>query len=63
MQEKGEPEVNMSQLNQWLVSRFPQFNVKNYGYKNFSKFIGDIDGLKIKSSGANGCVKKVSLLR
>ena len=63
MQEKGEPEVNMSQLNQWLVSRFPQFSVKNYGYKNFSKFIGDIDGLKIKSSGANGCVKKVLLLK
>lgn len=61
IREKQEPDVNMSQLNQWLISRFPLFNVKNYGYKNFSKFIGDIDGLEIKSKGANGCVKTVAL--
>lgn len=60
---RGRTATNLSLLNQWLSGQYPSFNVKNYGYANFSTFIDDIDGLVISSSGKNGCIKKVSLLR
>ncbi|MDF2595279.1 MAG: hypothetical protein K0R69_1620 [Clostridia bacterium] len=57
----GDPEMNLGQLNQWMINTYPEFNIKNYGYAKFSKFINDIDGLVIKSSGRNGCIKNVVL--
>ena len=58
---KGEP-VNLGQLNQWVMSSFPHFNVKNYGYTNFVKFVNDIDGALVKSSGKNGRIKHVLMV-
>lgn len=61
MNELGDAKVNLGQLNQLVLNAFPEFNVKNYGYTNFVKFVNDIDGLVVKSSGKNGRVKHVIL--
>ncbi len=55
--------LNLGQLNQWLMEQFPQFNVKNYGYTTFVKFVSDIHGLTVKSSGKNGRIKHVQLIQ
>ena len=54
--------LNLGQLNQWLMEKYPQFNVKNYGYTTFVKFVSDIGGLNVKSSGKNGRIKHVQLV-
>lgn len=61
VRERGDQKVNLGQLSQWTSSVFPQFNVKNYGYTNFIKFVGDIEGLCVKSSGKNGRIKHILL--
>lgn len=53
--------IFMSEVNRRLVECFPEFNIRNYGYTKLSKFINDLDGLKIKSSGHNGCIKTIML--
>ena len=55
--------LNLGQLNQWLTEKYPQFNVKNYGYTTFIKFVSDIQGLNVKSSGKNGRIKHVQLVQ
>lgn len=55
--------LNLGQLNQWLMEKYPQFNVKNYGYTTFVKFVSDIGGLNVKSSGKNGRIKHVQLVQ
>ena len=55
--------LNLGQLNQWLTEQFPQFNVKNYGYTTFVKFVSDIHGLSVRSSGKNGRIKHVQLIQ
>lgn len=54
-------EINMGKLSQKLVEKMPNFNVKNYGYSKFSKFISSFDEFKIRSSGDRNCVKTVSI--
>lgn len=62
--EKGKhAKLNLGQLNQWLMEKYPEFNVKNYGYTTFVKFVSDIQGLSIKSSGKNGRIKHVYLVQ
>ena len=53
--------MDLGQLHQWVLGAFPNFNVKYYGYANFLKFVHDIDGLTVKSSGRNGRIKRVVL--
>ena len=55
--------LNLGQLNQWLMEKYPQFNVKNYGYTTFIKFVSDIRGVSVKSSGKNGRIKHVYLVQ
>lgn len=45
------------------MEKYPQFNVKNYGYTTFVKFVSDIGGLNVKSSGKNGRIKHVQLVQ
>ncbi len=61
VKENKDTEINLGQLNQWIMNTFPEFNIKNYGYAKFTKFVNDIEGLTIKSSGKNGCIKRVLL--
>ena len=61
LKEHGGQRINLGQLNQWMTSTFPQFQVKNAGYTNFVKFINDIEGVTVVSSGRNGRIKHVVL--
>ncbi len=54
-------QMNLGQLNKMISEAFPNFDVRTYGYTKFFKFINDINGLKVKSSGKNGCIKTVGL--
>ena len=59
--ETGNKGIFMGELNRRLAEDFPDFNIRNYGYTKFSKFINDFDDLVIKSSGHNGCIKTITL--
>jgi len=61
IKETGNKGIFMGELNRRLVESFPDFNIRNYGYSKFSKFINDLDSLSIKSSGHNGCIKTIML--
>lgn len=63
LEDHGEKKINLGQLNQWMTSAFPGFQVKNAGYTNFVKFVNDIDGVTVVSSGRNGRIKHVHLDR
>ena len=59
---KGEDaDINLGQLNQWVMSEYPHFNVRNYGFATFLKFVCSIDGLTVRSSGRNGRIKHIQL--
>ena len=59
--DQGEKKVNLGSLNQWMTATFPEFSVKNAGYATFLKFVNDIDGVTVVSSGRNGHIKHVFL--
>lgn len=61
VRDSGGAKLDLGQIHQWVISAFPDFNVKNYGYANFLKFMNDVEGLSIKSSGRNGHIKRVFL--
>lgn len=63
LEDRGEQKTNLGQLNQWMTSAYPKFQVKNAGYTNFVKFVNDIDGVTVVSSGRNGRIKHVILDR
>lgn len=41
--------VYMGELGSKLTNRYPDFDVRNYGYSKLSKFLGDIDELTVES--------------
>lgn len=43
--------INMGDLGNRLIKRYPDFDVRNYGDSKFSKFLKKFDFLDIKSSG------------
>lgn len=55
----GNHRTNMGQLSQWLIVAYPNFNIKNYGYASFVKFLNDIEGITVRSSGRYGRTKSV----
>ena len=59
LRETEQQETDLGQLHQALAKVFPQFHVKDYGYTNFSSLVREIPGMVIKSTGKNGCVKRV----
>ena len=63
LEDRGEQRTNLGQLNQWMTSVYPEFQVKNAGYTNFVKFVNDIEGVTVVNSGRNGRIKHVVLDR
>lgn len=53
--------INMGLLNKLLIEKYPNFNIKNYGYSKFSKFINDFESIVIVSSGQNSSIKTITL--
>lgn len=42
--------INIGEIGQRLVKRYPDFDVRNYGYSKLSRFLNDINCLEIKNS-------------
>lgn len=42
--------INIGEVGQRLIKRYPDFDVRNYGYSKLSRFLNDIDCLDIKDS-------------
>ncbi len=42
--------INIGEVGQRLIKRYPDFDVRNYGYSKLSRFLNDIDCLEIKDS-------------
>ncbi len=50
--------MNMGEVNQRLIKRFPDFNISNYGYAKFSKLLQDFPELKITNLGKSVTLSK-----
>ncbi|MDO5518715.1 MAG: NYN domain-containing protein, partial [Clostridium sp.] len=42
--------INIGEIGQRIIKRYPDFDVRNYGYSKLSRFLNDIDCLEIKNS-------------
>lgn len=42
--------INIGEIGQRLIKRYPDFDVRNYGYSKLSRFLNDINCLEIKNS-------------
>ncbi len=49
--ESEESGMNAGDLKSRLVNRFPDFDVRNYGYTKFSSFLGNISQVTLKAKG------------
>lgn len=59
--DENEQRMNMGELGSRLLKRYPDFDVRNYGYNKLSKFLKNFDFLEIKTSGKEGTSLWVSL--
>ena len=46
-------EINIGELGSRLLNRYPDFDVRNYGYSKFSQFLKDFDGLSFRQEGSS----------
>lgn len=46
----GSRGYNLGELNKQLCAKIPEFNVKNYGYTKFSRFMENLDGFTVKNN-------------
>lgn len=46
----GSRGYNLGELKKQLCSKMPDFNVKNYGYSKFSRFVENLPGFRIKNN-------------
>ena len=46
-------EINIGELGSRLQGRFPDFDVRNYGYSKFSRFLKDFDCLNFRQVGSS----------
>lgn len=46
----GNRGYNLGELKKQLCSKMPDFNVKNYGYSKFSRFVENLPGFRIKNN-------------
>lgn len=53
VKKSGKTGIDMAELGNILKARYPKFNVKDYGYSKFSKFVQSIDGLKFSEDQTN----------
>jgi len=42
--------INIGEVGQRIIKRYPDFDVRNYGYSKLSRFLNDIDCLEIKNT-------------
>jgi hypothetical protein len=56
-----EQSMNIADLGNKLVKRYPDFDVRNYGYTKLSRFLKEFDFLNIEPKGKNGTALWVSL--
>lgn len=48
-----EEEINIGELGSRLQGRYPDFDVRNYGYSKFSQFLNDFDCLNFRKVGSS----------
>lgn len=53
-------EINIGELGSRLLSRYPDFDVRNYGYSKFSQFLKDFDCLSFRQVGSSILVSQKS---
>ena len=55
-----EEEINIGELGSRLLNRYPDFDVRNYGYSKFSQFLKDFDCLSFRQVGSSILVSQKS---
>ena len=55
-----EDEINIGELGSRLQGRYPDFDVRNYGYSKFSQFLKDFDCLSFRQVGSSILVSQKS---
>lgn len=55
-----EEEINIGELGSRLQGRYPDFDVRNYGYSKFSQFLKDFDCLNFRQVGSSIFVSQKS---
>ena len=53
-------EINIGELGSRLLNRYPDFDVRNYGYSKFSQFLKDFDCLNFRQVGSSILVSQKS---
>ena len=53
-------EINIGELGSRLQGRYPDFDVRNYGYSKFSQFLKDFDCLSFRQVGSSILVSQRS---
>ena len=53
-------EINIGELGSRLQGRYPDFDVRNYGYSKFSQFLKDFDCLNLRQAGSSILVSQKS---
>lgn len=53
-------EINIGELGSRLLNRYPDFDVRNYGYSKFSQFLKDFDCLSLRQVGSSILVSQKS---
>lgn len=53
-------EINIGELGSRLQNRYPDFDVRNYGYSKFSQFLKDFDSLQLRQVGSSISVSQKS---
>ena len=53
-------EINIGELGSRLLKRYPEFDVRNYGYSKFSQFLKYFDSLQLRQVGSSVIVSQKS---
>lgn len=56
----SQDEINMGELGSRLQNRYPDFDVRNYGYSKFSQFLKDFDSLSFRQVNSSIFVSQKS---
>ncbi len=56
-------EINIGELGSRLQGRYPDFDVRNYGYSKFSQFLKDFDSLSFRQVGSSILVSQKMQVR
>lgn len=56
----AQEEINMGELGSRLQNRYPDFDVRNYGYSKFSQFLKDFDSLSFRQVNSSILVSQKS---